>query len=213
MWEWAYAWARKQNGKQLEQALDVVEWQRLPRREEMAVRIEGRVCTLILWTFEAGVSVPLEHAVLPDGLCINESSYWGPLLHEAWEDGEAVQTGDLEFDLAFAVLGENSETPPRREAARRISPAVKASLLTLRPQLRDAYLFRDHLQFHIDGSRARSRNAKHPFAWALGRLFLGFDEMPNPADLQAGLHRAVDAARTLERACRGELYRSPSHSG
>lgn len=164
--------------------------------------VDGRACKVVLWNFAAEVTVAFDRDMLPSGLCINESSVWGPQLHEAWISGEAVQTGDLEFDLAFVVLGEETGTPPRAEDARRLSPALKACLLELRPQLRDAYVFADRLQVRIESSADHSTTTpsaqSHRFSWALGSAFLDFNRMLNAVDLHAGLARTVEAARAIE---------------
>ncbi len=204
MWEWAYSWARKQLWHDLPQVLSAAKVQRLSGQEEISVLVDGHECKLVLWNFAAEVTVPLDHAVLPDGLRVNESSLWGPRLQETWSSGEAVQTGDLEFDLAFVVLAVEVGALPQEEEVRRISPELRACLLELRSQLRDAELFTNRLRLPIQcsgvPSTPRPSVEKHRFRWALGRTFLDFDRMPSLADLQSGIERAINAAQVIERS-------------
>src|SRR5258707_14006054 len=69
----------------------------IPRGEELQHDADGRACRITLQPFGLTVWVALRQQVVPPELHLNESSLWGPQMQEAWESGEATQTGDLEF--------------------------------------------------------------------------------------------------------------------
>lgn len=181
-----------------------VQVRRLSGSEEISAVVEGRPCQVVLWNSAAELTVPFERSILPSGLRINESSLWGPPLQEAWISGEAVQTGDVEFDLAFVVLHEEPGTSPKVESAREISPALRACLLELRAEIRDADVFSNRLKVRMGcksaGTAKVPSGQKHRFLWMVGATFLDFDRMPTGTDLRAGLEQALRLARTIERS-------------
>ncbi len=203
MFEWAYAWARDQCCRDLSRMVSGATVRRLPGREEVSGVFDGREFQLTLWNFAAELTVKFERAVLPAGLRINESSVWGPQRQEAWTSGEAVQTGDPEFDLAFVVLGEAPGSRPDADSARRISSPLRACLRELRPELRDAYVFPERLQVPItpNANGQRTPRADRSLAWTAGRALLDFGRMPTAAELHAAIGRAATTARAIERSC------------
>ncbi len=112
--------------------------QQLPEREELLVQIADRPCRLVIWSFGSSVSVGLRTPVLPPGIRVLETSLYGPQKQEAWQSGEAAQTGDLEFDRAFNVVAAPPDEKPDPLRVREIAPAVRTTLLRHRVQIRDA---------------------------------------------------------------------------
>ncbi len=201
MWRRAYAWARHQIALDLQKSLSTALWRHSPEYEEFTTKIEGRDCKLLVRNFGAEVTVSFRRDMLPRELRLNETSDWGPQLHEAWTSGEAIQTGDVEFDLAFVVLSADAGALPDRQKARLIAPELRRKLLALRQELRDADIFSGHLRLSIDGwsaTRPRTVTSQHPLLWAMGRAFLKFDRMLSAQVLERELMRTVRLAGDLD---------------
>lgn len=181
----------------------------LPNSEQISFVVEGHTATIDISTVGAELSVAFNKPTLPVGVRINESSIWGPQLQEAWTSGHAIQTGDIEFDLAFIVLGDRPGALPRAENARQISSALKACLLELRPQLRDAEICANYIKLPIRVASERSLpselGANDRFAWMVADIFLGLGAIPSGSQLEAGLEQGMLAVQAIEQTCNAAI--------
>jgi hypothetical protein len=202
----AFGWARRCTLDALSVKLSTESRQTFADREQLSCRVEGRLCRLVLWAAYAEVDLSLLHPVLSTGLRINESSGWGSQKYEAWSSGEAAQTGDVDFDSAFIVIGAEPGTRLSAKEASRIPPGVKSVLLSQRNDIRDAEITPNRVTLPIrasgqagqEGSALRVKGTGERIAWALGAALLGFNKMPSVRDLEQGILRAVQLAKGLE---------------
>ncbi len=200
----AWAWARRKILDELRTTLDVQSRQTFDDREELAARVDGRTCRVILWAREASIAISLSRPIIPDGLAINEASVWGPQRHEAWSSGEAAPTGDPEFDANFMVLPAVPDRTHFADDARSISSTIRSALLRERQHggLRDAEIGPGKVVLSVRAP-GRARPAlplRARLAWALGAALVGFNDLPSVQDLEACIARAVRLAEALEAA-------------
>ena len=166
-------------GDEVAELLKNVNRRAIPHGLELVGTYEGRGCRVDLLPGGCTVSLDFNHPVLPEEVRIEETSLYGPQLQEAWESGEAVQTGDLEFDLAFIVLAAKLGESVDQSSAKRMNPALRGILLKHRDRLRDADI--------------SARSIKLSGTWTLQRG----PRQPSIGDVKELLNRGVDFARAV----------------
>jgi hypothetical protein len=164
----------------------------IPRGAEVRGETHGRSCRVTVHPGSVMVWLELRREVVPPGITLEEASDWGPQMQEAWVSGDAVQTGDLDFDLAFMTLVRAPHSKPDKQPVRR---SIREALLSQRSQIKCARIGPDGVQMD---------------SWALGRTGQTF---PSREDVRDLIGRCVALAGALETAhaagAEGSRVRAP----